>query len=152
MNKTAFKPKRRAANTSLQALKLKAEAREEELPETIQGRARGSTEEARACVALGYLQIPFRYQVPMFGGSSFRGGIIIDILALTRPKPTPIFVQSTYWHGPTRKAKGIDAWNLARLRQRTQSYWADPLEVWDYQLTSIQQAIDTFVGLLGRGY
>ena len=152
MNESAFKPKRRAGNTSLQAIKLKAEDREEQLPETIQGQRRGSKEEARACVALGYLQIPFRYQVWWNGGSEFRGGLIIDILAETRPKPTPIFVQSRYWHGPTRKAKGVDAWNLARLRQRTQSYWADPLEVWDYQLTSIQQAIDTFVGLLGRGY
>ena len=152
MNKTAFKPRRNAANTSLKAIKLKAADREEDLPSTIQGRPRGSTEEARACVALGYLSIPFRYQVPMFGGTSFRGGIVIDILAETRPKPTPIFIQNTYWHGPTRKAIGVDAWNLARLRQRTKSYWADPLEVWDYQLTSIEQAIDTFVGLLGRGY
>lgn len=152
MNKTAFKPRRRAGNTSLQHIKLKASKREEDLPAIIQGKPRGSTEEARACVALGYLQIPFRYQVPMFGGVHFRGGIVIDILAETRPKPTPVFIQNRYWHGPTRKAIGIDAWNLARLWQRTQHYWARPIEVWDNKLTSIEQAIDTFVGLFGRGY
>lgn len=152
MNESAFKPRRRARNRSLRVLKLRAEKREEDLPTLIQGQPRGSKEEARACVALGYLQIPFRYHVPWNGGDDFRGGLIIDILALTRPKPTPIFVQSAYWHGPERRKRSVDQWNLARVWQKTRHMWNRPIEVWDYNLTSIEQAIDTLYKLLGRGY
>lgn len=145
-----WKVGKKKSRSSYQVLKLKAEKREENLPDTIQGKSVGSTEEARLAVALGFLQIPFEYQYWVFGGSAFRGGQIIDFLVFTAPLPTPVYVQSRYWHGPEIRKGNEDLLKMAQVRKHMKG-WADPIEIWDYELTSVEAAIQVAHRHFGRG-
>lgn len=128
---------------------MKADEREENLPTTVQGRPVGSKEEARVSVALGFLQIPFIYQYEVFGGRDRRGGLILDWLVLTVPMPTPLLLQSTYWHGPARQRGPKDEFAQSKIR-RLMPGWADPKEIWDRQVPTVWDAIKVCRQLFGR--
>ena len=129
-------------------IKAKAEEKEEELPTTVQGKAVDSLFEARIAVALGILQFPFIYQYTVFGGRDFRGGQIIDFLVLLPPLPTPLYAQSKFWHGPTRKGKEADAFAMGRVRQYMKG-WNDPKEIWDYKCPDVNATIGELRRLFG---
>ena len=130
--------------------KLKYAEREENLPASIMGIPVRSKEEARVGVALGFLGWYFRYQFRIFGGSDFRGGQIIDYVVYTVPLPTPLYIQSRYWHGPTMVRGSKDKLNQARVRSAMSGSWMDPEEVWDYELTTVEHAVNTLRDLFGR--
>lgn len=138
------------SHVDLPAKRQTARVKEDEgLPETVQGKAVGSKNEARVAVALGMLQLPFRYQVSVFGGRQFPGGQVIDFLVFTKPRPTPLYVQSTYWHGPTRKGRDKDELQQAAVRGRKRG-WADPKEIWDYQTKTVEQTYLKLLAMFGR--
>jgi hypothetical protein len=117
------------------------EETDEQLPSTIQGRSVGSKEEARAVLALEYYGTDYIYHYEFNGGTGVRGGQEIDILAKTVPLWTPIYIQSGYWHGPTQKYE--DQIKMREFKKATRAYFRDPIEIWDYELTSIEQARTT---------
>jgi hypothetical protein len=127
---------------------LDPEGDDEGLPEELQGVPVDSKEEARVGVALSIIGWDFRYQVPVFGGTNLRGGQVLDFLVETVPLPTPLPVQSAYWHGPSKKPD--DRLNIYQLRSKTSSYWADPKEIWDYECGSIPETVARLVQLIGR--
>lgn len=139
----------KAKHLDFDAIRLKAEKREENLPTTVQGQGVGSKEEARVAVALGYLRLPFNYQYWLFGGRDFRGGMILDFLVFTKPLPTPLLVQGVYWHGPGTGKGTTDKLNMAKLR-RMMTGWADPKEVWDYQIPTVDDAVRVLASMFGR--
>jgi len=114
---------------------------EEKLPEEIQGRPPGSKEESRVSLALDYFGTDYIYQYQFNGGNQVRGGQLIDFIAKTQPLWTPIYIQSSYWHGPTKKY--ADTIKQREFMKATRGYFRDPVLVWDYELTSIEQAKTT---------
>lgn len=72
------------------------EATEE--PGIVQGRKAGSINEWYVAKALYALQLEFRYQYPVLGGTQRRGGYVIDFLVRSEPNWIPLEVQSERWH------------------------------------------------------
>lgn len=116
-------------------------AEDEKLLQFIQGKSVDSKEEARACMALDYLRTDYIYHYEFRGGTQVRGGQVIDILAKTVPLWTPIYIQSEYWHGPTKKYE--DTIKIREFKAANMGMFQDPIEIWDYDLTTIDQAIAT---------
>ncbi len=121
---------------------------EENLPTIIQGKPVDSKEEARTAIALEILGWRYVYQRSYFGGSQRPGGIIVDFLVLTPINPTPILVQSRYWH-TIRDRRDSDQLSIGKLASLPNL--ANPIEVWDYQLQTIEQAVRTLRSKIGVG-
>jgi hypothetical protein len=120
----------------------KVESPEEEEPiGLVQGQIPRSKEEWRVANALWRLQIPFQYQVDFMGGSNVRGGQVIDFLVGTVPLPTPLYVQGSYFH--PQKTRAQEVYNQQKVRRFTRGSYAMPREVWDYELTNMNQAYQT---------
>lgn len=111
---------------------------EEKLPAIIQGKRVASKQEARVAVALEIIGWRYIYQKGFFGGRSTPGGIVVDFLVKTPVVSTPLLVQSRYWHIIIDR-KDTDLYQLAKIRGLPNL--ADPVELWDYELQSIDQAI-----------
>lgn len=73
-----------------------APVEEEELG-LIQGRTPGSKEEYWVSQALYKYEIPFEYQWELFGGTTRRGGLVVDFV-VWNPRMTPFPVHGKYWH------------------------------------------------------
>lgn len=142
-----WKAQKKRGRLDYKAIQIKAEKREEELPEIVQGKQVESKEEARVAVALGFLKFPFRYRFWAIGAEGIRLSVEVDFLVMTRPLPTPLLVQGTYWHGPGRGRGTIDKLNQARLRRI--HGWADPKEIWDYQIPTVWDAVKVLSAMFG---
>lgn len=57
-----------------------------------------SKNEENAYMAFTTLKMDFEYQVPIMGGTSRRGGLVLDFLVYKAPLPVPINLQGAYWH------------------------------------------------------
>jgi len=103
----------------------------------INGMTPGSKEEWYFAVALWSFKLEFYYQVPIRGGRRLAGGRILDFLVFT-PFPTPEPVMGSYWH--SGKKADDDRLMLALLRDY---YGVEPVPLWEHELTSVKQAIET---------
>jgi len=148
--KSPFPKKRRRREEPADVEKIKFEEKDENLPDEIQGKPVRSKEEARVGVSLGIVGFGFKYQVWIFGGNIFPGGQIIDYLVYTVPLPTPLYIQSAWWHGPEMVKRQDDLMKQAKVRQRMSRVWADPKEIWDHELQSIAQAVSAIRREFGR--
>ena len=63
----------------------------------IEGQTPDSKEEWWVALALWKYDIHFEYQFQIFGGTSRRGGLIVDFLVFI-PMGTPLLVHGNYWH------------------------------------------------------
>lgn len=70
---------------------------EEEQLAPIQGRMPDSKEEYWVAKALYRYQIPFHYQWEIYGGTTRRGGLVVDFV-VWNPMMTPLLVYGNYWH------------------------------------------------------
>lgn len=107
----------------------------------IHGQIPGSSLEWRVALALDTLKLNYSYQVPLAGGRLFRGGQVLDFLVYTVPLPTPLFVQGDYWHGGTRSAES--KYKVDEVKRIMGSYCADPVEIWEHEALTKEQALDT---------
>lgn len=73
------------------------QAYEEEPLGLIQGMMPDSKEEWWTAQALWKYKVPFQFQFQIFGGTSRRGGLIVDFL-VWNPMATPFEVNGNYWH------------------------------------------------------
>jgi len=105
---------------------------DEEAIQPVQGITPGSKEEYWVALALYRLGINFYYQYDISGGRSFRGGQVVDFLALTVPLPTPIFVQGKYWHGGTKSAES--EFKVAQAERYFAGEAQPVVEIWDYEI------------------
>ena len=119
---------------------------EENLPTVIQGKAVQSVEEARVAVGLQILGWRFAYQEAFFGGRTTAGGIVVDFLVLTPGAATPLLMQSRYWH-TIRDRRNKDLFQLSRLL--TVRGLAPPIEIWDYEVRTLEMTIRVLLNRLG---
>jgi hypothetical protein len=126
--------------------RLESEKLEERLPTEIQGKPVSSKEEARIAVGLEVLGWRYVYQKAYYGGRLTAGGIIVDFLVLTPGSATPLLMQSRYWH-TIRDRRAKDFYQISRLSRIPNL--ANPIEIWDYEVQTIQQTIRVLVHRLG---
>lgn len=89
-------------------------------PGLINGRPAGSSYEwniARGLWTLGWEN--FQYQVPLFGGRSRRGGVVLDFLLPPHPVQIVINPIGEYWHRNVSGDKIEDAKIIKRLGKGT---------------------------------
>ena len=113
------------------------EPEEEESQEgIIQGQKSRSTEEWRVAQALWTLELEFIYQYPLFGGTSVRGGYVLDFLVDLIGVPTPLEVQSQRWHsGRFAREERLRAAIIERI------FGVQMKFVWDTELTIKGEAL-----------
>lgn len=88
----------------------------QDTPGLINGKPAGSTYEwniARGLWTLGWED--FEYQVPLFGGRTRRGGVVLDFLLPPRPAQIVINPIGEYWHRNVSADKIEDARIIKRL-------------------------------------
>ena len=90
----------------------------------------GSVTEVYIYNALAKYEIPFDYQVPLFGGKSVSGGQVLDFLVYI-PYKQPIQTMGPHWH--TGHLGVNDAFKLARI---SSYYGRETLVVWSFQVDS----------------
>ena len=111
------------------------QSRSEPAGEEVQGQD-ASDLEWRVAIALDKLKIPYMFQYSLGGGSTRRGGVILDFLALLPPLSVPIEVMGTYWHSSSMKAE--DRLKEAMVRQ--QGNFAEMVYLWEGELQTISDA------------
>ena len=92
--------------------------------------------EWRVALALDKLEIPYMFQFSLFGGSTRRGGVIIDFLALIPPLSVPIEVMGEYWHSSSMKAED----RLKEAMVRHNGNYAEMVYLWESELQTIPAA------------
>ena len=92
--------------------------------------------EWRVSVALDKLKIPYMFQFSLYGGTSRRGGVVIDFLAIIPPLSVPIEVMGQYWHSSSFKAE--DKLKEAMVRQK--GSFAEMVYLFESELQTISDA------------
>lgn len=117
----------------------KPENTEDEIPMgLIQGQEPGSRPEWIFSLALDYWKIQYIYQYKIFD-YPFSGGQKIDFWCLTPILPTPVYIQGAYWHGGQRAEETkYKVWQVA---DKFRGKIFDPVEVWDYEIPTVDAAI-----------
>lgn len=64
-----------------------------------------SKEEYYVALALYRLKLDFEFQKSIGGGTSVRGGQVVDFWVFTFPFTTPVFIQGGYWHNRAKQAE-----------------------------------------------
>lgn len=128
---------RRAARPKARFHKAQDLTQGETLPEIVQGKKVGSKEEARLAVAFDMLGWRYEFHKQVRGGRARRGGLEFDFFLFTKPKPTPVLVHGTYWH----TGKHEDSFDTARINQWYRGRYALCVEIWDYELQSVDMAL-----------
>ncbi len=101
----------------------------------VQG-ADASVLEWRVAIALDKLEIPYIFQYELFGGSSRRGGVILDFLIILPPLSIPAEVMGGYWHRSSMKAE--DRLKEALVRQK--GNFSEMVYWWEAELQTIADA------------
>lgn len=127
-------PSRRTPSVGANFSAVKVERQNAEQIGTIQGVTPGSVEEWRVAVALSKRNIEYRYQVPIRGGRSVRGGQVIDFILLT-PFSQPLQVFGEYFHPGELDPE--ERFNLAIIHQ---IFGRPAIILWGSQLASQAQA------------
>ena len=78
---------------------------EEEQIGLVQGQMPDSIQEYWVSLALYRYDVEFRFQWEIFGGTTRRGGLIVDFI-VWNPMATPLLVHGNYWH--RRELQGGD--------------------------------------------
>ena len=129
--------------------KLEAAKVGDDLPTEVQGKPVAGAFEAIVSKALETMGWDFEYQKPLFGGRRVKGGLILDWLVYTRPRPTPLFGQGKYWHNLGQRPE-TDRIQMAKLRSRLRRYFAGAKEIWDYEAPDVDTAMRNLTRILGR--
>ena len=116
----------------------------------IQGQWPDSKEEFWVALALYKLHLDFKFQYQLFGGRTYKGGQVIDFWVYTRPLPTPIFVQGWYFHYATAEKAARSKLNLAYLEGQLAGKANKPVEVFDTEMPTVDDAYYVVKRKLGR--
>lgn len=113
----------------------------------LHGKKCDSENEYNVGIALDHYGVDYEFQY-YFGLSRTRGSQIIDFLVKTAPKPTPVNVQGTYWHGVGRYAAN------ERLKQddvdkRMRGTWAKMELILEPECETVDDAIKVVGERLG---
>lgn len=117
----------------------------------IQGISPDSVEEWRTAVALYTYKWDFRFQVPVGGGRSRKGGTIVDFLVETKPNLTALFVDGEYWHrGAQRDLDIVTRLNAQRLMEARYGHRPQIVELFASDLYDQDAANSAIVKAIGR--
>ena len=106
----------------------------------VQGIMPDSKEEYWVALALWKLHMDFIFQYQLFGGRQYKGGQVVDFWVLTRPLPTPIFVQGWYYHYGTAERAAQSKMNLMYIESRLNGKANKPIEVLDIEMPTPDDA------------
>jgi hypothetical protein len=115
-------------------------AEQEPPPGLIQGQQAGSVQEWRTALALNRMKLDYDYQYSIEGGRT-AGGQVIDFLVDTVPMRTPLLVQGDYYHSNSMDPARL--YKIAEIERVFRGQINKPVEVWEHELTSMEQAYQT---------
>ena len=116
----------------------------------VQGIMPDSKEEYWVALALYKLKIDFIFQYQLFGGRKYNGGQVVDFWVKTRPLPTPILVQGWYFHYATAERAARSKMNIMYLESRLNGKAMKPVEVFDTEMPTPEDAYIVVKRKLGR--
>lgn len=131
----------------IDASRFTVEKSEEPSIGLVQGIKPDSVQEWRVALALMRRKVDFRFQYAVSGGRSVRGGQVIDFLVYTVPLATPLYVNGDYWHNKTNDPER--AFKLAEMKRLTNGQFADPVELWEHEIPTVDAAISVLRRKLG---
>ena len=102
----------------------------------VQGK-KASLNEYNVAAALTQLNLNFDFQVNVDGGRTIRGGLVLDFLVYTVPKPTPLQVHGNYFHKGEAEAED----RLKELKLLEKPYWYPPVTVWGNESETVEDAL-----------
>lgn len=109
----------------------------------VQGRRAGSHNEAYVAAALDKWKIRYDYQVPLVGGTSERGGIVLDFLCYM-PWQQPVEVQAGIWH---KGARG--QYDFLKLAIEENIFKVKVVEFFEHESNSYEAAVRAVKEKLG---
>lgn len=116
----------------------------------IQGMMPDSKEEYWVALALYRLHLDFQFQHQLFGGRKYKGGQVVDFWVYTVPLPTPIFVQGWYFHYATAEKAAQSKLALMYLEGRLRGKAMKPVEVFDIEMPTPEDAFQVVKRKLHR--
>lgn len=93
-------------------------------------------------LAAGWPPDQIESQVPVAGGRSVKGGLVVDFVLYT-PLPIPIVVNGEYWHRN-------DDTELLELIKVQDAYGQEPKVIWGDDAETDEEARATVLRLIGR--
>lgn len=122
---------------------LKVQKDPEDTIGIVQGQMPDSRNEWFVALALDKLGIEYYFQVSLNGGTSIRGGQVIDFVVF-RPNPTPVFIQGEYWHNQAQQNEDI-------LKQRAaeETYKTKPIILMGEETDTKDKAYKTVIREIG---
>jgi len=108
--------------------------------QTLKGIPVGSVNEYNVGKALERLKLNYDYQYQIMGGRDVRGGQVIDFLVYRVPRPVPVLVQGSYWHGGRRQAETIV--KMIFIDDYGEGYWDPVIELLESETETIEGAIE----------
>ncbi len=105
---------------------------------SIQG-SKATDIEFYVSLALTKLHLDFKFQHPIGGGRGMRGGIVLDFLVFTVPKPTPLDIRGEYWHQHNQTIED-DLFLALGVKQEDYAY---PVVNYGGELQTPEQAFST---------
>ena len=99
-----------------------------------------SKEEYWVALALWKLHIDFVFQYQLFGGRKYKGGQVVDFWVYTMPLPTPLLVQGWYFHYATAERASQSKLNIMYLESRLNGKAMKPVEVFDTEMPTPDDA------------
>jgi hypothetical protein len=94
----------------------------------------GSTNEQNVYSALAKLKLDFFYQYPLNGGTSVRGGQVIDFVIWQPPRPIALYVQGEYWHGRSTEMED----SMKQHDARRAGF--EPMEIFERECETVEAA------------
>lgn len=116
----------------------------------VQGMWPDSKEEYWVALALYRLHLEFEFQYQLFGGRRYKGGQVVDFWVFTVPLPTPIFVQGYYFHYATAEKAAQSKLNLMYLEGQLRGKALKPVEVFDIEMPTPEDAYQVVKRKLNR--
>jgi hypothetical protein len=96
-----------------------------------------SLNEYNVSIALDRLRLDYHFQVMLNGGRERRGGVVLDFLVFTAPKPTPVQVHGEYWHTGSHAAEDL----LKEQVLRENPEWFEPVTIWGKESNTVEDAL-----------
>ena len=112
-------------------------ARNQDEKLTVRGVVVDSVNEYNVAMALDKLNLDYAYQYYL-GGAGLRGSNIIDFLVYTVPKPQPLFVHGSYWHGGQYAQETELKETLINSKMR--GTWNMAVVIWEHECETEEQA------------
>lgn len=95
---------------------------------------RATSNEKYVADALAKLGFTFTFQMSVGGGKSVSGGIVLDFMVDTVPKPTPVWVHGEYWHTGPKKARDLRAQQM--VEDLGKGSYNLGVEIWGHESNS----------------